>query len=231
MLHAILRKKLPINAPNEDSLTSSVIGQLKYLPAEEFWSLIRSACSDSRNLPQTSGDFEEIHFWPRWSADLIKDKQIVEPDVFIRFLEFDLIIEAKRTDISGQSEHQWREQVLGYCAEYRTENEQAKPLCYVTMGGNNSLSTDTIDIPGENFSVTINKCNWLGLLIKIENLKARLSLDQHSECNAKGMIRLLDDIVDAFAYHGIFHISWFEGMEYQRPRKSSFETLSQLEIF
>lgn len=58
MLQALLHKKLknsfenPHFRPSEDTLTSSVLGLMQYLPDAVFWELLRSSCGMSSNLPE-----------------------------------------------------------------------------------------------------------------------------------------------------------------------------------
>ncbi|MBV7440971.1 hypothetical protein KRX57_06020 [Weeksellaceae bacterium TAE3-ERU29] len=92
MLENILNNK--INS-REDEITSTIIGLLKYLPSELFWDILKNACNDSSNLPKLSGDIDFISFWNKWGAEKTTNKNYVEPDVFIQFSEFDLIIETR----------------------------------------------------------------------------------------------------------------------------------------
>ena len=74
MLQALLHKKLkdsfenPHFKPSEDSLTSSVMGLMQYLPDDIFWDLLRSSCGRSSNLPESVGAIMSVNFWDRWDA-------------------------------------------------------------------------------------------------------------------------------------------------------------------
>ncbi|MFA6290075.1 MAG: hypothetical protein WC661_22035 [Opitutaceae bacterium] len=90
----------------EDSLTAAVFTHLLHLPVELFWRILRDACYTCR-LPENSGEVLDAAFWPAWDAAGTNNSARVIPDLFLRFTEFDLIIEAKRWDDSMQDKHQW----------------------------------------------------------------------------------------------------------------------------
>src|SRR5690606_23258046 len=119
---------------SEDSLTSMVFDNLKYLPTEIFWRILKRALYYDK-LPSTSGELNEMIFWEKWD---VKDntnninKLYVEPDIFIRFETFDIILEAKRYNEKQQSNIQLREQIEGYYYNYGLENKQ---LFYIQMAG------------------------------------------------------------------------------------------------
>ena len=56
----------------------------------------------------------------------------VVPDLFIRFSEFDLIVEAKRWDSFQQNSNQWQNQITADANEYG--NDQV-PVCLIALGG------------------------------------------------------------------------------------------------
>ena len=89
----------------EDSLTSTVFDLLKYLPTEVFYSILRESLYHKK-LPIICGEIEKIHFWEKWISKNTTNSLYVEPDVFIRFSNFDIIIEAKRYNNNQQSEKQ-----------------------------------------------------------------------------------------------------------------------------
>lgn len=230
MLHSILKNKLAIEGVKEDSFTSSVIGLMQYLPCETFWFLLREACSDNSNLPENAGNLEVLQFWTRWDATGIEGKQYVEPDVYIQFSNFDLIIEAKRGDDGGQYQTQWEQQIRAYC----NEREGDKELFYITLGGNSNKLNDKVNLDFEKedetkfIHTTINKCNWMGLLIEIHNLKDQLAIMTTPIPNKYAMIRILDDLIAGFNYHGFFNIKWFRQMRSYPINKKSLSTLSSL---
>ena len=95
----------------EDSFTASIFTHLLHFPSEVFWQIIREACY-SDHLPNIAGELtEDESFWPHWCANETDNKNFVEPDLFLRFREFDLIIEAKRWDDRQQYRSQWEKDI------------------------------------------------------------------------------------------------------------------------
>ena len=47
-------------------------------------------------------------FWPNWDPEGTDNINRVTPDLFMRFANFDLIVEAKRWDSFQQSSDQWK---------------------------------------------------------------------------------------------------------------------------
>jgi hypothetical protein len=103
MLHAIDQNKAGRNFSDsevrwrqlfyksEDSLTSSIIGGLMYLPDDLFWQVLSNSIKDSV-LPKGSHTIIHCDFWPSWNAQGTNNTTRVEPDVFIRTESFDLIM-------------------------------------------------------------------------------------------------------------------------------------------
>ncbi len=87
---------------NEDFKTYVTIGQLRYLPADLFWNLLRASSVSPKLLPATAGRLEAFEMWPSWDPTGTGNTKRVEPDVFIRFSRFDLIIEAKNRIPEGK---------------------------------------------------------------------------------------------------------------------------------
>src|SRR6266568_1660228 len=90
----------------ENSQTAAVFTDLLHLPAEDFWRILCNACY-TKLLPQYAGEPRLVEFWPKWNPNKTQNENYVEPDVFIRFSSFDLIIEAKREDERQQCRGQW----------------------------------------------------------------------------------------------------------------------------
>src|SRR5881227_2646233 len=87
----------------EDSLTCSVLPHLLHLPFELFWQILHNACFTGALPAQVGEPVSDIEFWPKWDPEGTPNNTYVEPDVFIRFPRFDLIIEAKYGDEGSQS--------------------------------------------------------------------------------------------------------------------------------
>jgi hypothetical protein len=207
----------------EDILTSSVIGVLQYLPDTLFWEVIRGACEQSSDLPDSIGPIQEFHFWEKLPAkDNTYNSIFVEPDVWIEAGLCDIIIEAKRADspsVSAQSERQWRDQIqslLNYRSKYEIEDE--KKIIYIALGGNTSVSNQIIPVAGEQY--IIHNASWFNLLDSIN--KCRASLSEYTDLSHS---RILGDAYNVLVSQGIFHTVWFDSFQGDSIRESSLYTL------
>jgi len=207
MLQALFKQKLKeafrdsTFEPSEDSKTSSVFGLLQYLPAQTMWDLLRQSCSDYSSLGEISGELQDIQFWTRWSAkgDDISNLRDVEPDVFCEFENFDLIVEAKKDDQTGQYEQQWINEISAYMNEYA---DNKKALIFIAFGGNKTFESKKIYIKGREYFVHL--ASWQNLLNAIDNHKKKCSILEQK--------RILSDIIRAFEKHNFFCLEWLENL-------------------
>lgn len=170
----------------EDAKTSSIIGTLSLLPAQQFWSIIRRACSNANELPENATELNHIDFWPQWKLD-----GRVEPDVFVRFKEFDLIIELKRNDGNQQDTDQWNREINAYRSRYMDSH---KEVYLVAISGRT-----------EKQHPHVFQCSWSNLLKSVE-----------TECeNIQGhchVARILKTAITAFHIHHEYSYSFLETM-------------------
>lgn len=189
----------------EDSLTAVVFDTLKYLPTEIFWSILRRSLYYDK-LPLTSGDLLSISFWDKWKAKDTTNSNFVEPDVFLRFNEFDVIIEAKRYDEKQQSQTQMQNEIQAYYNEYTDDN---KVLYFIQLGGLHHRN-DELDFQFEDKTIVICKTNWTKLLEQIvsENNKIKNTgltiLSSYS--------RILEDSINGFALHQYYKKRWLNNL-------------------
>jgi hypothetical protein len=210
MLQALLKHKLKeafrdsYFEPSEDSKTSSIFGLLQYLPSQIMWNLLRQSCGDNSSLIEESGELQDIQFWARWSAegDEISNSSYVEPDVFCEFDKFNLIIEAKKGDNSGQYEQQWKNEISAYLNEYPNNK---KKLIFVAFGGNKTLKIGELSVKGQEYIVF--SASWQNLLNAIDKYK--------KECFGVEK-RLLSDIILAFEKHNFFCLEWLETLSNEK---------------
>lgn len=206
MLHSTYHHK----DTHEDPKTSSVFETLLMLLDELFWSILRSACFDNDNLPLVAGQIEDYQFWPHWDAANTRNSTLVEPDVFIRFQSFDLIIETKYSDNSGQYSQQWENEIIAYTNEY----ENDKPVYFIAVGGNAEKSSETVSLSG---CTIVNKCTWLSILIQITKLRDEYEVMPMMFGNLPSVLRILNLIELAFNIHGVYNIHWFDGIKTDKP--------------
>lgn len=207
MINAILKKGVEIKR-NEDVKTSSIIGVLSLLPAELFWKLLKKSFPNHHNLPLSSGDIVGVDFWPHWYVDG-SDKEVtndkyVEPDVYIEFENFNLIIEVK-LDGNPQYPEQWKNQILAY----QTNVKSSKPLVYVALGGN--CSYDAFSLTGGNVNeLLVYRCSWQRLLETIHEEMEYLGSNPYQYDNQN--LRILRMAEQAFAIYGERVTSWMESI-------------------
>lgn len=214
MLQAIVHNKFGKAISNgsfkciEDTLTSSVVGLMQYLPDDLFWSILKSACgSTTFELPDSIGHVLNYHFWERFNARNTKNKVAVEPDVWIETDTYDIIVEAKRSDNSGdnsQNDGQWNDQIIALHNSYG--KEKPKPLIYIAIGGNDSLRDTTLQIEGKKY--IIHTASWYLLL----NAVLKELNDNILESHQLHTRRVLFDIVQAMQVHRIIKATWFDSL-------------------
>ena len=214
MLQAILHNKFgkAISGGSfkgiEDTLTSSVIGLLQYLPDPLFWKVLKGAFGQSSvSLPVDIGEVLEFHFWERFDASGTKNSTVVEPDVWVETEKFDIIIEAKRSDDSAdnaQYEEQWRNQIIALHNSYGEET--AKPLIYIAIGGNESLRDTSVLVDGREYA--IHTASWYNLLNVVLNLIHDYETDNIPICTR----RILMDIVQALQVHRFIKTTWLDSL-------------------
>lgn len=170
---------------DEDSLTSSFFLMLKYLSQNNIKEVLsNSIVNDS--MGEILGN-SDISFWPKWSAKNTNNSCYVEPDVFIRWDNIDLIIEAKYND--KQKAEQWGNEIIAYFNEY----DIVKQLYLLAIDGNNNLKTEVLNI--KNQKIKVLKTSWTKIL----------SVFLTMELNIDGIEKeICKDIVSVFKYYGFF---------------------------
>ncbi len=206
MLHSNYHNK----ATYEDPKTSSVFETMLMLPDDIFWGVLRAACLDNDNLPNVAGNIEDYQFWPHWAPTGTTNNTFVEPDVFIRFQLFDVIIEAKYGERSGQYSKQWENEIKAY----RNEYGNGKPIYFFAVGGNAEKGSEVVPLTD---NIVANKCTWLSMLIQITKLR-----DEYSAVSMRGngqssLIRLFNLIELAFNIHSVYNIRWFDDIKTSKP--------------
>ena len=197
MLQAFYKHQIPYEIRRqiwnrEDVKTSSIIGNLLHLPTNILWDILRNASvqNDTGNkLPVLLDDEDiiEFEFWPYWT---LQNK--VEPDVFIRFTNFDLIIELKVHDYNPQKSKQWEREFAAYYKRYPNEN---KPVYLIAISGK------TNEIMNNVF-----QCSWQSLLEAVLDVKETVE-------NKNGyMERIFNDILMAFSIHREYYFKYLDSV-------------------
>lgn len=213
-----------IDRHREDSLTAAVFTHLLHLPVELFWQILREACY-SDNFPAAVGEPISVDYWPKWDPTGTGNTTYIEPDVFIRFADFDLIVEAKRWDDRMQDRGQWERELIAYVNEYGEERREVRLLA---VGGIHDESDATIEHqragkvkPGlatgnrssRKLICPVHKCRWKRILNECRRLNRQPS-------QSRAVVRILTDVIDLFAWHGYSTGRWFADFDFSRHRLS-----------
>lgn len=190
----------------EDSLTSTVFDLLKYLPFELFWTILKKSLYHQK-LPEVSGEILELTYWAKWNADDTQNERYIEPDVFIRFYNFDLIIEAKRHNEKQQKHYQILNEIRSYFNEFDVDN---KDLYFIQLGGLNTL-TEAEDNYHNGKKIILCKTDWTKLLDQIVCEKNKINNLDYSQTNS--CKRILEDIIKGFEMHGYLKQVWLNSLD------------------
>ena len=229
MLQAIIHNKINHAISDgtfhgiEDTKTSSVFGLIQYLPDNLFWVILKGACGlSTKDMPERIGKVLDYHFWEHFDSTGTTNTNHVEPDVWIECEEYDIIIEAKRSDSSGdnaQCEEQWSNQIISHSNYYENNT---KPLIYIAIGGNDSLRDTTVQINGKTH--VIHTASWYNLLNTVLNEL------RHYESNSESLNirRNLYDIIQALQIHHVIKTVWLESLLKTNIRECSDISLHEL---
>jgi hypothetical protein len=206
MIYAIKHNKVnrAIFKANEDALTSSIFERLMYLPKELLHHVFETSLYDEiphLNLQQ----IQSITYWPSWNSDNTSNISRVEPDIFIRNLTHDVIVEAKRNDSKQQSQQQWENEIKAYYNEYAEDN---KPLVFIALGGIHTKKTTMISVLGVDHSIYM--CTWKSILNTIQNIIHDMELATNYTNNNIAINKILKDMVLCFELFGFSTSLWLE---------------------
>lgn len=235
----------------EDFLTASVVGRMTYLPGDILWRLVK--CSSLYcHLKKYAGGLEHVEFWPNWP---IRDRMKKvgthrQPDVFLKFEEINVIVEAKRDDCLSQNHIQWSEEVLSYLFKRNIEGEEKLPIVFWVLGGMGTLLTEQAvtkesqklielvndEYPYERIELAVSP--WGNILSCLLDLQHFLTEEQRkdfsliSPYDRRYILRIVDDIIEALRLHGIkeWHFlsemaAYWEGYTYSDNSLQAFDLL------
>ena len=200
MFYGVTKKKLVLaNAQCEDSLTSSVFERLALLSDENLWWVLRNACDKqalaAKPLPDNVGKLEKFEFWPSWKPDsqLERNSSRVEPDVFLRFEQYDIIVEAKRHDFTqSQNIEQWQNELGAWCQEFQTD----RPVVLLAIGGNTTVGTCEVELEHLSQQFRVERLHWEMLRDAVFELSSRFSNDTQ-------LAHLFDQLDIVFEFFGV----------------------------
>ncbi len=203
-------KRKGILSPCEDSLTAVVFDTLKYLPIDIFWTILKKSLIHDK-LPCCSCNLVQISFWDKWDSTNTSNSNFVEPDVFLQFDDFDVIIEAKRHNVGQQLETQMRNEIQAY---FNENNEKNKQLYFIQLGGLNHRNDEADHVFGAK-KVVICKTNWTNLL---EQIVAKNNAIKESKSSKEAAYsRILEDAIKGFALHQYYKKRWLKDLTINSP--------------
>lgn len=177
----------------EDVLTACVFERVAYLPDNVFEKFIEYLLDGQ----DTIGSLENLTFWCKWSHDNHK----VEPDVLLTGSSGQhIIIEAKRYDSVAQ---QYPAQLARQLVASRS-NGIANPIL-VTVGGLSDYTNKTQEKLKLGVKNELAKHGYKGdyYIYNVSWQKLYLSLEKAIDETDKPLQRLLDDVRQAYLWHGI----------------------------
>lgn len=225
MLHSLEFKKAELaRGVSEDTLTSSVLGQLFYLPTELMWEILREA-SYGKELPRTCGIMESFEFWPKWCSGGTDNTRFVEPDLLIQFAEFNMLVEAKRWENKAQDHRQWKAEIRAYLNEYP---DDVRPLYFVALGGLHGEKSEIIPVGGHDYTVVM--CSWSRILRAVKQALRQLERSSYCTSSMRANARVFNDLLALFRMHGHATGDWFENADLSKWRFGTHQTASVLQF-
>ena len=178
----------------------------------------------------------KLEWWPKWDPKGTGNNTYIEPDVFIRFREFDLIIEAKRWDSPMQNSEQWKAELKAYINEYGARKRQ---VIMIALGGiqpdrDKSLRdvwrSDTPGVADEHeFICPVHMCQWSSVLLACQRRKRELAEGERSS-RSLADLRILNDLTELFIRHGFAPLRWFPDFQF-RPNPLSDSAAAEQQSF
>ena len=185
-----LRLKIGETQGAEDVLTASVFERIGYLPDDIFIDFINTLFGNRQNI----SSLDTLSFWTRWKNGS------VEPDVVLSCGEQTIIVEAKRYDhIQQQYSQQLAKEIKAAYDEGITN-----PIL-LTVGGMYDYSTKSMDSLKTQIDNQLHGAlNYTFYAVSWQQLYHALQL-AIDKSQSKSLQRLLSDIREAYAWHGIRH--------------------------
>ncbi|PWK76462.1 hypothetical protein LX99_03328 [Mucilaginibacter oryzae] len=215
---------------SEDSLTSTIFGLLLYLPNELFWDILLKSCYGN-DIPNYSYRITDYSFWPRWDPLNTRNTNLVEPDLFIKTLDFDIIIEVKRYDQGLQDAEQWISEYKAYLNEFGDFN---RDVYLIAVGGINDDKTETIilnEAPYLDKKIKVIKCRWSRLLKTVKDFHYKFDKNQLMLSAHSSVFNILNDLLLGFRIHGFYTGEWFEKTDFGELSGIRDESIHLLEYF
>lgn len=203
----------------EDFLTAAFFGRLVYLPDRIAWDLLRRALVGAE-FPDPPGRLLEAAFWPGCNVRALEvDRFRVEPDVWLRFENLHLLVEAKRRDgVDMQTPKQlaWN----WWAIQQREDFDSELPMFLLAVGGIETVSNAECEKwqAGGNQALELipKKLPVRELRLAISSWRRLLEAttffaDQASD--EGGVSRVLNDMKAALRLHGFVLTRWLADVD------------------
>ncbi len=178
----------------EDFFTAAIFSRFTYLPVSEQSRILTLLTGDKKFLMIT--ELKNREFWPSWYLDI--ENRRVEPDLFLEYDIINVIVEAKRNDVTLHSAEQLQREIDAYLSEYPSN----KKFILLAIGGGCSFQHENIVYIG-----------WKNLF---------QILYEYGDNNTKWIFK---DMIDAFYLHGFYPTKWLESLPYENINlKDSLKT-------
>lgn len=171
----------------EDLLTASFFTRFSYLSPVNQHRILKHCFSDQGDFTE----FEEIDYWPKYDLPEQEGRKFVEPDLLIKFKDFDLLVEVKPPQGGDQYIAQWQLEIEGYLAQ----EIKTKPLKFLAIGRINKVSDAEISdlkskVNDDHFILASVK--WKKIAVFIYNLLQSSSVDTQDKLILKDMLKSLN---------------------------------------
>lgn len=180
----------------EDLLTSTFFSRFTYLSGLLQHRLLKKWLG--------SGDFTEFQsaeYWPRYDLPDNDERDFVEPDLLLRFEDYDVLIEVKPPQGGDQYLTQWLNEIEGYFAQ-----DDTKTLYFLAIGrvGNVLESLDVNELRKTYSQFTdIKSIEWKPIAQELYQLQRSQKLDAQDS-------RIVDDMLQALELYGVrgYEVKW-----------------------
>lgn len=120
---------------HEDLLTATFFERFSYLSDAVQLSLLSHWFAEhSGTLQHQFLGFKTIDYWVRFELGEQGNYKQVEPDLIMRFNDFNIMVEVKPPDGGDQSDEQWANEIASFIQD---PNNDSKPLYFLAIGGSN----------------------------------------------------------------------------------------------
>ena len=191
---------------HEDLMTAAVFSRFSYLssPVQAFllrkWLKVNGVEHDFQQ-------FQDIEFWPKF--DLVEGESscFVEPDLVLRFKEFNLIIEVKPPAGGDQYFEQWRKEIASFL---QSDNKNDLPLYFLAIGRvekNNAKKWAKYLLSDNDERLKmVSALKWQAVtdsIVKLRHPISNSTQDEKLDIVSSQDIRILDDIIAALHLYGL----------------------------